>query len=154
MIDYDFLPSSPPDNHDWQYRRQKFDFIWASGINEKGSVTNQHTGGLQLELERCFCSGCWVACIILSAAIVEVHLSYLDQWRKPERASAIESLGVADEWEWLRTRRNNLIHGKVGSDDSRLPASEYRHQRDEMQREAQRAISVALKVCLNNPENS
>lgn len=125
-----------------------------SAINDQGSVTNDHTDGLKLELERCFCSGCWVASIILSASIVEVHLSYLNQWKKDERSVAVEKLGLTPEWDWLRERRNNLIHGKVGSEDSRLSTTEYRYKRDDMQREAERAVSVALKVSLNTPELS
>lgn len=154
MDEFDHIPSSPPDSHEWEYRRRKYDFIWMSCINPNGSTTNDHADGLQLELERSFCSGCWVACIMLSAAIVEVHLSFLDRWKRAEAKIATKELNITEEWEWLRERRNMLVHGKVGSEESRLSATEYRYGRDSLQREAQRAVRVALQVSLNNPEAS
>ena len=79
---FDFLPTSPPDVHEWEYRRKKYDAIWMYCIHKNGSTSNQLTDGLKWELERCFCSGSWIAVVILSAAIVEVHLSHIGKWKK------------------------------------------------------------------------
>lgn len=150
MDDFEDVPTYPPDAHEWEYRRRKYDAIWLSCIGESVARTNDHVGGLKLELERSFCSGSWIACIMLAAAIVEVHLSYLDKWKNSERDAAIDALNIKNDWVWLRNRRNNLIHGKVGSEDSRLSATEYANCRDDLQRDAQTAIRIALWVSLND----
>lgn len=152
MEDFDYLPAGPPDQHTWEYRRRKFDAFWMSCINEKGSITNDHVDGLKLELERCFCSGAWVAVILLAAAIAEVQLSYLDKWKKNEAVIFLESLRISEDWEWLRNRRNKLIHGANKRSANRLSVEEYRRQRDDLQLDAQKALRVALLVALNNPE--
>lgn len=145
---FDFLPSSPPDVHEWEYRRKKYDAIWMNCIHENGSTSNQHTDGLKWELERCFCSGSWIAVVILSAAIVEVHLSHIGKWKKSD--DLLNELNIKDEWNWLKDRRNYLVHGEQKT-NSRLPTSEYRREREKLQRDGERSIMVALKVALNNP---
>jgi len=95
-----------------------------------------------------------VACIILSASIVEVHLSYLGGWKNSNGATLIEELELSAAWEALRERRNMLIHGEKGSEkNDRLPSQEYRHEREKYQKLATASVYTALKVALNNPED-
>ena len=84
------------------------------------TVTSQHVSNLRLELERCYCSGAWIACIILSAAVVEIHLSNLGGWKESKAQDLLDKLGVVEEADQLKDRRNHLIHGEVGLDGRRV----------------------------------
>lgn len=148
LVDLDFIPSFPPDREKWEERRNIYDAIWSQCIHENGSFSNEHVSGLKWELERCFCSGSWIAVVIISAAIVEVHLSHIGKWKKEN--NLLKKLDVEEDWNWLKKRRNYLVHG-IEHKNSRLPASEYRNQRDKLQSESEKAIKVALMVALNNP---
>ncbi len=153
-MNLDWIPNSPPSREVWEYRRTIYDYIWDNCIHPEGSTTSQHADSLKLELERCFCAGAWVACIILAASIVEVHLSHLGSWKNSSGQNLLEDLNINKEWDSLRDRRNMLIHGERGSDkNDRLSSQEYRHEREKFQEMAEESIHVALKVALNNPFN-
>ncbi|ELI5882865.1 hypothetical protein ACVW8L_004554 [Vibrio parahaemolyticus] len=150
-LDYiSHIPSWAPSDNEWEQRRRIYDSIWSDCINENGSLTNSHAGNLNVELERCYCSGAWVACIILAAAMAEVHLSYLNKWKNNQY---LEELGIDDKWEWLKKKRNDLIHGSRSTSDNRLPTEKYQtvQGRKELEMDARKAIFVALKIKLNNP---
>ena len=147
-----WIPAIPPTLEEWTERRNIYDELWLEQIHPSGSRSNQHVGSLKVELERCFCSGAWVARVALSAAIIEVHMSYLDALRGNARDEFISRLNIAKEWEALRGKRNNILHGSGPADDGkRLDASRYRNQQSSLQADAQLAIELALRVVLSNP---
>lgn len=145
---YEYIPSVPHQDI-WEQRRNIYDQIWFECINEKGSFSNQHVGSLKWELERCFCAGAWVATVAIAVAIVEVHLSHIGQWKM--KPSCLDELNAWVDWDWLRNRRNKLLHGERHSKDFRLSSEEYRRDQDKLQLDAERAVKLALKVALNNP---
>jgi hypothetical protein len=151
-MNMDWLPSSPPTSEEWSKRREKFDELWMEQIHPNGSRTNQHVDSLKLELERCFCAGAWIACIALAYSIIEVHLSHLDALRGDARQKLMASLNIENEWNSLREKRNNLIHGAgPAGDNKRIDSTTYRTQQSHLQFEAELAVELALRVALNNP---
>jgi hypothetical protein len=155
-MNLEWLPASPPSQSEWDVRREKFDELWLKAINSSGKATsNQHVSSLKIELERCFCSGAWVACVILSSSIVEVYLSGLvGGWKGEMAANLLDRLNVVAEWEELKKRRNLLIHGEgANSKLRRLTTDEYRLQRHTLEIEAERSIELALRVTLSKAYN-
>lgn len=151
-MNLDFLPSGPPTAEEWAERRSIYDQLWLEQIHPSGSLTNQHADSMKLELERCFCAGAWVACVALSAAIIEIHLSHLDSLRGEARQKLLSSLGIEEELDVLCKKRNNIVHGSGPQDDGkRLDANKYRNDRNALQFEAEFAIELALRVVLSNP---
>ena len=151
-MNLDFLPSAPPTPEEWSDRRRIYDCLWLEQIHPSGSWTNQHADSMKLELERCFCAGAWVACVALSAAVIEIHLSHLDSLRGDAKTNLLSSLGIEKEWDDLRGKRNNILHGSGPQDDGkRLDTEKYRNDRGVLQFEAELAIGLALRVVLSNP---
>jgi hypothetical protein len=151
-MNLDFLPTAPPTTEEWEERRNTYDRLWFEQIHPVGSRTNEHADSLKLELERCFCAGAWVACVALSAAIIEIHLSHLDALRGEAQKKIISALNIEEEWRALREKRNNILHGAGPRDDGkRLDSEKYRGDRDALRFEAELAIELALRVVLNNP---
>lgn len=148
MRKFEFVPSSPPSLELWDQRRQHYDHLWSIAINPAGSTTCQHAGELIWELERCFCSGAWVACIILSEAICQVHLSE-EKKRGAGRDWILNNLGLLDEYRWLDDRRNTFAHNR--SQGRALSSHEYRRENEKLETEAVRAIRIALTITLNSP---
>lgn len=151
FMNLDYLPSAPPTDQEWEERRHTYDRLWLEQVHPKGSSTNQHADSMKLELERCFCAGAWVACVALSAAIIEIHLSHLDSLRGDARSKLLTHLGIEEEVEVLCKKRNNIVHGSGPKDDGRrLDAMTYRQNRDALRYEAELAVELALRVILSN----
>lgn len=151
MLNYDHVPSRPPTWDEWEARRRTFDQLWLDAMYARSTTTSEHVSSLKFELERCFCSGAWIACIILSAAVIEIHLSNLGGWKSPGAHRMLETLNIVPEWEALKDRRNKLIHGSVDDDlRSRLPSEEYINQRYALELEAEVSVGLALRVALSD----
>lgn len=149
MRDMSWLPSSPPSDELWQQRRRDYDYLWSMAIHQNGSSNCQHAGSLKLELERCYCAGAWVACIIIAEAICEIHFSAEKKRNGINKNMVAEKLGISTDLGWLRGKRNALIHDK--KQGRYLSSRDYRRERDSLEAEAKKATFLALKVTLNNP---
>lgn len=150
-MDTDHIPTHPT-YEAWEERRRTYDELWSEVIHPAGSNTNQHSNSLKIEVERCFCAGAYVAAIVLSAAMVEVHLSHYGAWKNPRGQGLLEWLNVTSEWERLKALRNNLIHGvRSPSEEGRLDSDRYERGRTQLRSTAEFAIELSLRVVLNNP---
>ncbi|XKH00301.1 hypothetical protein LG325_09315 [Marinobacter nauticus] len=149
MRDTSWLPSYPPSSELWQQRRKDYDYLWSIAIHPDGSSNCQHAGSLKLELERCYCAGAWVACIIIAEAICEIHFSAEKKSNGINKNIFSEKLGILEDLKWLRDRRNALIHDK--KQGMSLSNKDYRRERNSLENDAKRATLLALKVTLNNP---
>lgn len=151
MFNLDHVPSVPPSQAEWDQRRSEYDELWLDAMYAKSTTTSQHVANLRFELERCYCSGAWIACIVLSAAVVEIHLSNLGGWKGPKAIKLLEKLNVVGEVERLKNRRNQLMHGEVGMGGlTRLPSEEYINGRYFLAHEAMISVGLALRVALSD----
>lgn len=152
MRDISWLPSYPPSSELWQQRRKDYDYLWSIAIHTDGSSNCQHAGSLKLELERCYCAGAWVACIIIAEAICEIHFSSEKKSNGVNKNIFAEKLGISEDLKWLRDSRNALIHDK--KQGMSLSSRDYRRERNSLENDAKRATFLALKVTLNNPSEN
>jgi hypothetical protein len=101
---------APPDREAWEARSAWF---WRAHDVNAGPAPldlGPRAGALLEELETVFCTGAWAASVILSWTIVEADA----------RAAARAGVDVKDapDVDWLRERRNRLVHvGRVGDKD-------------------------------------
>ncbi|MBA6231384.1 MULTISPECIES: hypothetical protein [unclassified Colwellia] len=93
-----------------------------------------------MELERVFCSGAWVACIILACASGEVYLHAKGAKRE---AKFLKQYRLREAWMSLETLRNKIVHKS-----DTLSYQEYMHTPEDLENEANKAIQIALKVIL------
>ena len=101
---------APPDPKAWQARSVWF---WRAHDVNAGPAPLElgpRAGALLEELETLFCAGAWAASVIVSWTIVEADA----------RAAARAGVDVKDapDVDWLRERRNRLVHvGSAGEKD-------------------------------------
>jgi hypothetical protein len=125
---------APPDPKLWQSRA---DWFWRAHDLNAGPQPldlSPRAGLLLGELEAVFCAGAWASVVIVAWALVEAE----------ERAAARAAAGRREEprpepdADWLRERRNALVHAEP--DGAELP--------DEAALEtmAQGAVRVAFKT--------
>ena len=115
---------APPDPELW---RQRAAWFWqAHDINAGPHAlpVRPLQDALVAELEAVFCAGAWAATVILAWSLCEMM----------QRERGGDDVPAAD-YDWLRERRNRLIHG---SDD---PPEEA-----ELQRWAEGAVRVAFRA--------
>ncbi len=119
-----------------------FGYLIGQAIGAKYIGTqSSHSRLLELELERCYCSGAWYACIVFSCAAIESYVSFQDSKKVAKFLSKFE---LRDEWIWLTNKRKYIVHPNPKS-----PGSEnYYVVNDGLQKDAERAISLALKTLL------
>jgi hypothetical protein len=98
----------PPTAQEWSSRRDVFSGLGLKLYKGPGlERLPEKFRVFERELERCYCSGAFVACVILADALAEVFELSLDSAGR-ERLAADTAL--KDERRWLRERRNDLIH--------------------------------------------
>ncbi|EGQ8984660.1 hypothetical protein AB3A37_003157 [Vibrio alginolyticus] len=135
------FPNAAPEQALWSHRREYFAYYVGQALGDEfgGSSTNQ-TRILELELERAFCAGAWVACIVLACAAGEVYLHAKGEKRE---AKFLKKYKLREEWMALEKLRNRIVHN---SDE--LSYDEYMNSPDELEKKAHIAIQTALKVIL------
>jgi hypothetical protein len=93
---------APPDAKEWEARSAWF---WRAHDINAGPVPldlGPRASELLAELETVFCAGAWATSVIVAWAIVEADA------RVAARAGA--GIQEAPDVDWLRARRNRLVH--------------------------------------------
>jgi hypothetical protein len=98
-----------------------------------------HATGLLLEALNAFCSGNWVATIILAQAVFDVDIA------KNKRLNGLHLniLRTGKSSVWLRNRRNRLIHADSGSQS--ITEAELENDDSQLEQEAKRALKLVIQ---------
>jgi hypothetical protein len=124
---------APPDPEAW--RRRAAWFWRAHDINARPVALppRPRVDALVAELETVFCAGAWAATVILAWALCEiVHREAAGRGGSDEAPAA--------DYDWLRERRNRLIHSSPGQEAVDLP------DEAELQAWAEGAVRVAFRA--------
>ena len=119
---------APPDPKLWRARAEWFQRAHDTNAPPRAVDASAREDALLAELEVAFCAGAWAAVAILAWAIVEAE----ERKHPSERPEP--------EVDWLRERRNALIHTDPRRGDEPLPGDA------ELEEVAQGAVRVALRV--------
>jgi hypothetical protein len=119
---------APPDDAAW---RRRAEWFWRAHDINAGPLApppRPRTDALVAELETVFCAGAWGATVILAWVLCEIVQ------RDAQLDNAGEETPAAD-YDWLRERRNRLIHGREDLPDEA-----------ELQAWAEGAVRVAFRA--------
>lgn len=96
--------------HDFNERFDEFRKIELEAIKGKGTNNfSEKSFSLLQEIELCYASGAYVACIILTCMAIEASIrNHLNS--KDRLVELIKRSGYKDEIEWLRNLRKSLVH--------------------------------------------
>lgn len=131
----------------WDYRKKMFGYIMGQALGSQfAGRQGGHSRLLELELEHCYCSGAWYAVIVLACAAVESYV-YFQANKKDKEAKFLAQYGLRDEWIWLTNKRKYIVHSSHHSPQNDEVIA-YLYKRPDLEKDAERAITLALNVLL------
>ena len=143
----DFLDG--PDRELWNERSNWIENLIDDKSNIGGYEVSEQAAALAMDLQIAYCAGAWVAVIILSIAIIDAHLREIEV---PEFQGNTEKLikeaGLTNELDWLRKRRNKLIHLKI--DNPAITVDDQWDKRNLLETEARKAIELVFDVLFSS----
>jgi hypothetical protein len=141
---YDF-----PNRDSWDKRRVWLDRV----IDERcigGYDVSEQAAALTLELQNIFCCGAWHTVIILSVAIVDAHFRDVERPdHKGSTADLVKQIGFKSDFEWLRKKRNKLVHIDVTNPIASL--DDYLLKKEALEEEAKKAIEIVFDALFMFP---
>jgi len=136
----------------WEPRQKFFDDIFDFEPRGGAYVIGEQASGLLIDLQAIYCVGAFISVIIIACTVVDAHLreAELDPKFKGGIAKAFETSEYSVDLDWLRRRRNELVHF---TDRRPLPISvdEQWSNRQTHEAEANRAIQLVANVLFENP---
>ncbi len=128
----------------WAARAAWFDHTLetARGKGAAPLELGDHAQALMVEVETCFCAGAWLATVILACAVVEAQIreSGHDGHHAMTRIDQLfEDAGLLEEVDWLRRRRNQLLHR---GDTPVLSVDMHWFQADALEDDARAAVAL------------
>jgi hypothetical protein len=140
-----------PSQEIWQQREQWLQETEESFQHPLGSYElSAHGIFVSRDLDLAFCSGAWVAVIILSHVIIDavVRDTEFDDYK----SSSFKLFGDDTELHWLRMKRNELVHVREVSsviDPGELDKIESYY--GAMEEDARRAVKSVFRIMYANP---
>lgn len=149
MID---IPSKELWNERQAFCRRQFDPDVRFEGKWAGFSTSEHATALLMDLETAFCAGAWLSVLIVSLSVVEAHQREVELPPSYPRSfkavsESFDDQQMTEETEWLRKRRNELVHfggqAAVSVDDCWAD--------ERLEQDARRAAVLVGKVLYDRP---
>ncbi len=141
-----------PSEKIWTMRQEWFESTF--DVDKRGGayMLGEQATGLFIDLQSIYCSGAFISCVIVACTIVDTHIREIELDRKFDGGiqAAFETSGLNQELEWLRNRRNRLVHFKQSKNYAITVDMQY-SERVEYEKDAQRAIKLVADVFFENP---
>lgn len=136
----------------WQQRRDWFEGLFDVEKRGGGYVIGEQATGLLVDLQAAYCAGAFIACVILGCTVLDAHIRETEAG--PDFDGGIEAAfdfsRLRAELDWLRKRRNYLVHFKE-SRGLAVCIEDHFDKRDSHERDAQRAITLVAAVLFEHP---
>ena len=142
----------PPQRHVWESRRDWFEAIFDVDRRGGGYILGEQATGLLVDLQSIYCAGAFISVIMISCTIIDCHLREAEL--EPGFDGGVQAAFLYSdhnaELDWLRKRRNQLVHYKPNRP---LPISveDQWIDRKNHEMDAKRAIELVANVLFENP---
>ena len=131
----------------WDERCDWFDDALGKRQGYGGYDVSDQAAALTSELRAVYCCGAWYTVIILSVSIIDVTLREIDMPdHKGNTADLAAQLHFNPDFDWLRKKRNKLVHIDVNN-----PAASLDGYSDELEADAKRAVEIVFDALCNSP---
>lgn len=141
-----------PSQETWESRREWFEHKFDIDARGGAFILGEHATALLVDLQAIYCSGAFVSVVIISCAVIDAHLRETELGEHfgggMKAAFALSDFGL--ELEWLRQRRNSLVHWNPRN-NTVLSVDDHYSNRAIHEKEAQRAICTVAAVLFENP---
>ena len=133
-----------PRVEDWGARKEQFRKIESCHLGQHDWNPHPQTETMILELEHLFCAGAWLSVLVIAQAVVETSLAAFN--RKGKNAlEFLDSYGLKENAEWLKSRRNPLLH-RHSTQDAAITLERQLNFRESLRIDAKKAVAYALKI--------
>lgn len=133
----------PPTSDEWTARRDVITGLSLKLYNLKElRDLPERFDVFERELERCYCSGAYFACIALAQSIVETLQHKKSGGDKLAMDSFLEY--CQEDIDWLRGRRNDLLH--AGRPSNEITLNDYAGNHETLEGDARSAVSIVYHV--------
>jgi len=140
-----------PDAETWRSRERWLQETEESFQDPRASYLLSAQGTfLSRDMDLAFCSGAWVAVIIIAHAVIDAWLR--DTVEGDYKSNSYQLFGDDHDLQWLRKKRNLLVH--VQEDQTTIDEAEL-HKIEEnyesLEPDARRAVGMVFRVMYANP---
>ncbi|HHF3133889.1 TPA: hypothetical protein ACPJ1T_004474 [Vibrio diabolicus] len=136
--------SAAPSQEDWLKRRDEFMGFGLKFHNlEKPDAVPERFKTFERELERCYCSRAYIACVVIAASIQESCVMF--QRSVSTHKDVAKFLEYIDEdIKWLRETRNKYMH--AGKKQNEMSLEYFVDERDQLESDARRAAATIYHI--------
>ncbi len=139
-----------PSNELWEERRGWFESLEEEYLAGGGYIVSEQACALAMETQLAFCSGAWLAVIILAMAVVDAQLREAElPGFEGSTKNLIESAQANPELQKIRRRRNALIH--VCPDKPAISVDQQWENRPELEEDARKAVRLMFESIFMSP---
>ena len=132
----------------WRERYEWLRTVEEQTQNPLGSyLMSSQAAFVSYDLEIAFCAGAWVSVIILAHAVIDATIR--DTESGDYRSSSKTIFDGDPDLEWLRKRRNSLVHVREDYDPSDFDAIDGYHM--SLENDARRAMVLVFRTFYANP---
>jgi len=131
----------------WEQRSDWFEDLF--DIEKRGGeyLVGEQATGLLVDLQAVYCAGAFIACVILGCTIIDSHIREIEAG--PDFDGGMQAVfGLSNfraELEWLRQRRNRLVHFKEGKGLA-ITVDDHFDNRASHEQDARRAVTLVASV--------
>ncbi len=140
-----------PDDETWRSREQWIQELEESFQHPEASYLVSAQGTyLSRDMDLAFCAGAWAAVIIVAYAVIDATLR--DTETGDYKSSSQQLFGDDDELQWLRKKRNLLVH--VREDQTTIDEAELHRIVENyasLEPDARRAARLVFRVMYASP---
>ena|ERR1035441_6955069 len=131
----------------WQSRAD-----WLGAVGEKWSnprasyLSSEQATLLTYDLHRAYCAGAWISVLVLCHAAIDATIR--DTETGDYRSNSKKLFGGDPDLEWLRKKRNRLVHV---SEESKESLGDFDVYHEALEADAQRAIELLFRTIYASP---
>lgn len=140
-----------PNPNTWEKRKMWFENELESKQHPMTSyLLSDQATALLVDLQSCYCSGSFIAVIILSVSIIDAQLRETEAMDdKLGTAKLLDAYYTGKDINWLRKLRNQYVHLNV--DNPALVIDDQYNNRKQMEVDAKRAIEMVIHAFFQSP---
>ena len=143
-------PENPPSLEEWQARFRWFNQEMDRSMEPGGYIVSEQACALSVELERLYCTGAWVAVVIVAIAVVDAQLreAELADFRGNTK-DLIDAVNANPALHRLRKLRNTYVH--VNPDQPAITVDQILADDVRLRHDAESAIKLVFEAFFMNP---
>jgi hypothetical protein len=129
----------------WESRRRWFEERAKEEAGQGGYFVSRQCRALIAEVQSVFCAGAWGAVILLTLAVVDAQLRETElPGFRGDTKQLLEASGANPELDWLRRRRDALLH--CGPGQSVMTVDHQWADRTTLEADAHKAVTLMFEA--------